>query len=102
MTQQQFETILVTGGAGFIGSNFISYFLARNKNIRVVNLDLLTYAGDLNNLEEVESNCRYIFVQGDICNRKLIEELFVSRFLGKNTKALKPLLNRLKSYVSPL
>ena len=77
MTQQQFETILVTGGAGFIGSNFISYFLARNKNIRVVNLDLLTYAGDLNNLEEVESNCRYIFVQGDICNRKLIEELFV-------------------------
>jgi dTDP-glucose 4,6-dehydratase len=77
MTQQQFETILVTGGAGFIGSNFISYFLARNKNIRVVNLDLLTYAGDLNNLEEVENNSRYIFVQGDICNRKLIEELFV-------------------------
>jgi dTDP-glucose 4,6-dehydratase len=77
MTQQQFETILVTGGAGFIGSNFISYFLARNKNIRVVNLDLLSYAGDLNNLEEVENNSRYIFVQGDICNRKLIEELFV-------------------------
>lgn len=69
-------TILITGGAGFIGSNFIPYFLSKYQNIQIVNLDKLTYAGELSNLEEASNNSSYTFVKGDICDRKLIEELF--------------------------
>lgn len=72
------HTILVTGGAGFIGANFIPYFLEENQNIHIVNLDVLTYAGDLNNLQEVAAHPRYTFVKGDICDRVLIEELFTT------------------------
>lgn len=68
--------VLVTGGAGFIGSNFIPYFLESNQDIAVVNLDLLTYAGDLSNLKEIESDERYTFVRGDICDRELVSSLF--------------------------
>jgi dTDP-glucose 4,6-dehydratase len=67
---------LVTGGAGFIGSNFIPYFLKINKDIKIVNLDLLTYAGDLTNLLECEKDERYIFVKGDICDKELVDSLF--------------------------
>jgi dTDP-glucose 4,6-dehydratase len=70
------KTILVTGGAGFIGSNFIPYFINKYEDYHVVNLDLLTYAGDLKNLAEVEANPRYTFVKGDICDRALVESLF--------------------------
>lgn len=70
------KTVLVTGGAGFIGSNFIPWFLQANPDITVVNLDLLTYAGDPSNLKEVDGNGRYIFVKGDICDRPLVESLF--------------------------
>jgi dTDP-glucose 4,6-dehydratase len=70
------KTILVTGCAGFIGSNFVPYFLEKYPNIRLVNLDLLTYAGNLTNLSEVEGNERHIFIQGDICDRALVESLF--------------------------
>ncbi|QTE21487.1 dTDP-glucose 4,6-dehydratase [Polaribacter cellanae] len=70
------QTILITGGAGFIGANFIPYFLENNKEIKVVNLDLLTYAGNLSNLKEVKNNRRYTFVEGDICDRNLVEKLF--------------------------
>lgn len=70
------QTILITGGAGFIGSNFIPFFLSANTNFKVVNLDLLTYAGDLQNLHAVEKNTRYTFVKGDICDRKFVENLF--------------------------
>jgi len=69
-------SILVTGGAGFIGSNFVPYFLEENKDIHLVNLDKLTYAGDLANVSEVDDNPNYTFVEGDICDRNLIEELF--------------------------
>ena len=68
--------VLITGGAGFIGSNFIPYFLETNKVLKVVNIDSLTYAGDLENLNEVKNNSNYTFVKGDICNRQLIESLF--------------------------
>ena len=75
--------ILITGGAGFIGANFIPYFLEKNKEYQVVNLDLLTYAGDISNLSEIENNTRYTFVEGDICDRNLVEELFKQyRFKG--------------------
>lgn len=70
------KTVLVTGGAGFIGSNFIPYFIEAHADTTVVNLDALTYAGELSNLKEVERNPRYIFVKGDICDRALIETLF--------------------------
>ncbi len=70
------NTILVTGCAGFIGSNFVPYFLEKYPEYRIVNLDLLTYAGDLDNLKEVENHPRYRFVKGDICNRELVEYLF--------------------------
>ena len=68
--------ILVTGGAGFIGSNFIPFFLEKNPNCQIINLDKLTYAGNLDNLKSIESNKRYTFVHGDICNRDLMKRLF--------------------------
>ncbi|MCS6987961.1 MAG: dTDP-glucose 4,6-dehydratase [Chloroherpetonaceae bacterium] len=69
------NVILVTGGAGFIGSNFVRYML-QNHAYRIVNLDKLTYAGNLENLADVESRPNYRFVKGDICDRLLIETLF--------------------------
>ena len=68
--------ILVTGGAGFIGSNFIPYYLEAHPKVHIVNLDALTYAGSLENLKEVEEHPRYDFVHGTICDRKLLEQLF--------------------------
>ena len=69
--------ILVTGGAGFIGSNFIQYILDNQKDVvLLVNLDLLTYAGNLENLANVESDSRYHFVKGDVRDRELAERLF--------------------------
>lgn len=71
------RNILITGGAGFIGSNFITYFLHKYPNdIRIINLDKLTYAGELSNLSDVYNNKRYTFVKGDICDRALVEKLF--------------------------
>jgi len=64
--------LLVTGGAGFIGSNFIHYWLPAHPEDEIVNFDLLTYAGNLENLKEVESNSKYKFVKGDICDRDLV------------------------------
>jgi len=69
------KNILVTGGAGFIGSNFIRMVLAEHADIRVVNLDKLTYAGNLENLAEVQNHERYTFVHGDICDGPLVERL---------------------------
>jgi dTDP-glucose 4,6-dehydratase len=70
------KNILITGGCGFIGSNFVPYFLNKYKNYNIINLDLLTYAGDLENLRECESNSNYKFIKGDICNRDLVEFIF--------------------------
>ena len=70
------KSILVTGGAGFIGSNFVPYFCKKYPEYHIINLDKLTYAGDLNNVKECENDSNYTFVKGDICDEKLIEELF--------------------------
>ena len=70
------KTILITGGEGFIGSNFIPYFLKKYPEYNIVNLDALTYAGNLENLKEVENNSRYKFIKGNICNRELVEYIF--------------------------
>lgn len=74
------KSILITGGAGFIGSNFVEHFLRHNEDFFVLNLDLLTYAGNLANLSEVTADKelakRYEFVRGDICNSELLDYLF--------------------------
>jgi len=67
--------LLVTGGAGFIGSNFIHYWLAKYPDDSIINLDCLTYAGNLDNLKDIENDPRYRFVKGDICDAALVNEL---------------------------
>jgi dTDP-glucose 4,6-dehydratase len=68
--------LLVTGGAGFIGSNFIRYILKEHPGWRVVNLDKLTYAGNLSNLKDFEGNLRYKFIKGDIADHELVDKSF--------------------------
>jgi dTDP-glucose 4,6-dehydratase len=68
--------LLITGGAGFIGSNFIRYILREHPDWQVVNLDKLTYAGNLLNLKDIEGNPHYKFVKGDIADRELVDKLF--------------------------
>ncbi len=88
MTEFEPRNILVTGGAGFIGCNYVRYMLATDPAVKIVNLDLLTYAGSLDNLKDLPDkvNCetregalgyesRHVFVQGDICDRELIDRL---------------------------
>lgn len=70
------KSILITGGAGFIGSNFVRYFLHSHPDVAVVNFDKLTYAGNLENLEDVAEHSLYKFVKGDICNRDEVESAF--------------------------
>lgn len=73
------KTFLVTGGAGFIGSNFIIHMLQKSSNcgeVKIVNLDKLTYAGNLENLKLVETNSNYEFIEGDICDKALVDSVF--------------------------
>lgn len=70
------KTILITGGAGFIGSNFIHYMLRQYPTCKIINLDKLTYAGNLDNLKDVENDPRYEFIHGDIRDRELVQKIF--------------------------
>ncbi|MBB6624721.1 dTDP-glucose 4,6-dehydratase [Clostridium gasigenes] len=70
------KTYLVTGGAGFIGSNFVLYMLTKYEDIKIINLDKLTYAGNLENLKSIENDERYVFIKGDICDRELVKIIF--------------------------
>lgn len=76
MEGRKFKTLLVTGGAGFIGSNFIRYIIKKYPEYRIINLDKLTYAGNLQNLKDIEDKENYRFVRGDICDREIIKDLF--------------------------
>ncbi|OYT61242.1 dTDP-glucose 4,6-dehydratase [Thermoplasmatales archaeon ex4484_30] len=67
--------IMVTGGAGFIGSNFIHYLLNKYEDVEIVNYDKLTYAGNLDNLKDIEDDPRYHFIKGDICDKELVEKV---------------------------
>ncbi len=68
--------LLITGGAGFIGSNFIHYILGKYPHYKIVNLDKLTYCGNLDNLKKVENDPRYKFIKGDICDKEKVDEIF--------------------------
>jgi len=69
-------TLLVTGGAGFIGSNFIHYMLKQYPHCRIINLDKLTYAGNLDNLKDIENDSRYEFIHGDIRDKELVRKIY--------------------------
>src|SRR3972149_2386452 len=68
--------LLVTGGCGFIGANFVKYILRKYPDYKIINIDLLTYAGNLENLTDIESNPNYKFVRGDIADSKVIDQVF--------------------------
>ncbi len=68
--------ILITGGAGFIGSNFVKYYLNEHPDHKIINLDALTYAGNLQTLSDIQDNPNYTFVKGDICDKELVDKLF--------------------------
>ena len=70
------KNLLITGGAGFIGSNFIDYVLKKYESLKVYNLDLLTYAGNLQNTNSFEDNPNYLFIKGDISNKDLVESIY--------------------------
>ncbi|MDA8818815.1 dTDP-glucose 4,6-dehydratase [Flavobacteriaceae bacterium] len=72
----KFQSVLITGGAGFIGSHLVRRFLVQYPNIQILNLDMLTYAGNLNNVKDFESSSNYKFIKGDINNFKFLQELF--------------------------
>src|SRR5688572_18279253 len=70
------RTILITGGAGFIGSHVVRRFVKKYPSYRIVNLDLLTYAGNLENLRDIENEPNYLFVKGDINDESMVNDLF--------------------------
>ncbi len=76
MENREFRTLLITGGAGFIGSNFIHYMLKKYPDYKIINLDKLTYAGNLENLTDIEDSPNYDFIKGDIADRKLVNDIF--------------------------
>jgi len=71
------KNLFITGGAGFIGSNFIRFILETEKSVRIFNLDALTYAGSTENLNDLPDPERHIFIMGDICNRTLLDQLLI-------------------------
>jgi dTDP-glucose 4,6-dehydratase len=73
------KNILVTGGAGFIGSNFIRFLLTSGEEISITNLDLLTYAGSLENLRELPNSQKYAFIKGDICDQELVKNILAEK-----------------------
>ena len=70
------KTYLVTGGAGFIGSNFILHLLKKYQDVQIVNVDKFTYAGNLDNLASAMDDERHLFIQADICDRDAMEKIF--------------------------
>ena len=81
------KTYLVTGGAGFIGSNYIHYLFNKYDDIRVINLDKLTYAGNPENLADIENNPNYQFIHGDICDEKVVDPLIAESDIVVNFAA---------------
>jgi len=78
LENRKFKTLLITGGAGFIGSNFIHYMINKYPGYKIINLDKLTYAGNLENLKDIEDDPGYEFVKGDIADTKIVNDIFDS------------------------
>jgi len=76
MSEYDSKIVLVTGGAGFIGSNFIHYLLNKYPGYKIINFDKLTYAGNLNNLSSIEGNLHYVFVKGDVAHKQDVKNVF--------------------------
>jgi len=76
LENREFKTILITGGAGFIGSNFIHYIMKKYPDYKIINLDKLTYAGNLENLRDIEDSKNYEFVKGDIADKVIVDSIF--------------------------
>ncbi|SRR3989338_483633 len=74
------QCVLITGGAGFIGSNFVRHILSRYPEYFVINLDKLTYAGVLQNLNDLKDHPRHLFIQGDICDKPLLDDIFSGKY----------------------
>ncbi len=89
--------LLVTGGVGFIGSCFIRHILSKYPDYQVINIDALTYCGNLENLKDVQSNSNYKFVCGDICDKKLVRELISEGDCVRNFAAETHVDNSIKS-----
>ena len=70
------KTFLITGGLGFIGSNYIKNIISQKKECRIINLDKMTYAGNPENLKEIENLSNYVFIQGDICDDQIVDKIF--------------------------
>src|SRR5690606_18441674 len=78
MSKETFKrTIVVTGGAGFIGSHVVRLFVNKYSDYKIINLDKLTYAGNLANLKDIEDKPNYLFIKGDICDESLVKDLFI-------------------------
>jgi len=97
------KNVLITGGAGFIGSHLVKFFVKNYADYNIINIDNLTYAGDLNNLKEIEDQPNYKFIKKDICNFSEIKEIFISekidgklgRKLNESIKLIKYVDDRL-------
>ncbi len=94
------NTILVTGGAGFIGSGFIRYMLSAHEDIRIVNFDALTYAGNLENLRAIEADPRYRFVRGDICDAAAVTEALCAHERARYANGTRSVPSRRKHPIS--
>src|SRR5690554_4095480 len=80
MSTEAFKrTIVITGGAGFIGSHVVRLFVNKYPDYKIINLDKLTYAGNLENLKDIEDKPNYIFIKEDICDKSLIKEIFTEK-----------------------
>ena len=73
--------ILITGGAGFIGSHLVRFFVNNYPDYHIINLDALTYAGNLENLKDIESSLNYTFIKTDICNYNNVKKIFIDFFI---------------------
>ena len=89
-------TVLVTGGAGFIGSCFVRHELKKHPDYKIINIDALTYCGNLENLKDVENNPNYTFVHGNICDRNLVRDLVKEADLVVNFAAESHVDNSIK------
>ncbi len=88
--------VLITGGCGFIGTNFVKYWLEKYPNDEITNLDKLTYAGNPDNLKDIEDNPKYTFVKGDICDRKIVDKVMKDKDIVFNFAAESHVDNSIK------